>query len=118
MAKKDWSKEFYTFYNKNPAIWASYCKYAKQAHDAAVANGRQPKFSTKLLNERIRWEDMLSAGPGTYKTTNSLTAYYARLLMWKYPQYRGSFALKRVDVDGTCDLNDISTWNRFYWSRF
>jgi len=117
MIKTDWSTTFFKFHYANPHMWLAYCHYAKEAYDAARIHGLDPRFSTKLLNERIRWEAMLK-GDKDHITTNSLTAYYARLLMWKYPEYRNSFTLKRIDIDGQSDLHDVTTWNKFYWSRF
>jgi len=111
MARKDWATLFIKYHAENPHMWDAYQDAAADAFQYS------DKFSTKLLNERIRWEARKIANTD-FKTTNSFTAYYARLLMWRFPQYMDSMVLKRIDIDGECNLRDINTWNKQYWNQF
>jgi len=65
-----------------------------------------------MLTERIRWQTMVQS-TGAYKVQNSYRAFYARLLMWKFPIYAGRFKVKHIDVD----LEDGSL-DPIYWGQF
>lgn len=107
------TKEFITYFHENPDMWAAYQKFAAQ-------NAKYSKrMSITMISERIRWETVISSTSGKYKVRNSFRAFYARLLMWKYPEYRGRFTLLRIAIDGKSkDIQNIATWNAPYWNQF
>jgi len=105
--------EFIQHYRNNPQLWTAIVKYSLELQKARNRGG------LRTVMERIRWDTMIGVGQKPYKISDRYTAYYARLLMWKYPVFRGFFRLKRVQIDGTSsDIYDVSTWNQIYWNQF
>lgn len=108
------AKEFKEYFFENPDMWDAYKKFA-----GVALNANPKRISIGMVAERIRWETTVTSGSGKYKVRSNFRAFYARLLMWKYPQYRGKFTLLKIDIDGASkDIQDVSTWNVPYWSQF
>ena len=80
------------FIKDNPAVWAMFCKLAKQD----MAEGYK-RLSAKLYFEIIRRQTPKRAG-GKYQLNNAMTPYFARHFMATYPKARGMF--KTLNVKG------------------
>lgn len=80
-----WTKEnFDVFHTEHPAIYAQFCKFAKQAAQF------KEYYSAKAIFHRVRWETMVT-GEGDYKIDDGWISHYARKFMEDYPQYDGFF---------------------------
>jgi len=91
----DLKKKFITYNSKNPAVWQLFKKYTLMA----IKSGRKT-YSAKAIFERIRWFHEIEGRDSLgFKLSNNHTAYYSRLFMERYPQYRGFFKLKAVRGD-------------------
>lgn len=105
---------FLQYHKRNPHVFHAYLRYTWQLHKAGVQ-----RKSISMITERIRWESA-TRGDDLFKINNDYRAFYARLLMWKVPEFRESFQLRdsAIDGPGTVDLHDVSTWDPYYWSKF
>ena len=109
------SVDFLHYHNANPQVFAAYTRAARM-----VPRGK--KVGAKLLAERLRWESIIDLkSTGEFKIQNSFVSLYARLLMWRFPEFRGMFNLKHIAIDGPKDavnLENVRTWNQTYWNGF
>lgn len=87
---KSLQDKFLRYHLENPQIYSYFKRYAKQAKEAGFE-----KYSAKAIFERIRWyitvERKKSDG---FKVNNNYTAFYARMLMNKEPEFEGFFELR------------------------
>ena len=109
---RNYAKEFVTYFQENPEMWDMYQRFGLEA-----AKTRK-RFGIGMIAERIRWESMIH-GTGEYKVQSNFRAFYARLLLWKYPlKFDGLFQFKRIPIDGEASLYDITEWDQDYWGQF
>ncbi len=95
--------KFVEFHVKNPDVYALFKKFAFEALKA----GRK-RLSTKLIIERIRWESYIKTQQtDEFKINNNHTAYYARLFMEDYPQYKDFFATRVTSSEKLGGLSQI-----------
>lgn len=75
------TERFMAFHAANPHVL--------DALEALAAQwlARHPKVSVKALVERLRWESGISTTGDPYRLNNSWTAFYARLLVERRPQW-------------------------------
>src|SRR5215831_3424073 len=81
-------KEFLKFHEEHPEVY----EHLKCKCFDAIQEGRN-RIGMKLLFELHRWID---PNVKLKNLNNKFTAYYARLFIEEYPQYRGFFELRRI----------------------
>jgi hypothetical protein len=86
-------KECIAYHKANPQIYAMFVRFTNEA-----IRSKRPRYSSKMIVERIRWETMIKADEG-YKITNDMTAFYSRLWMLENPT-KQLFKTKRSALDG------------------
>lgn len=85
------AERFNQFHFDNPQVFEYIVKLTQEQY----RRGKE-KFGLKALWEQIRWHIALGdiRIRGEYMLNNSFTSRYARLLVEKYPAYRGLFELR------------------------
>ncbi|MDD5510457.1 MAG: hypothetical protein PHI12_06590 [Dehalococcoidales bacterium] len=96
-------KKFWEFHNSNPEVYRLLVRYAHEWRDARGINAR---IGMKALFERVRWEIGLRKrehhdGDKEFKLNNNYTAFYARFIMFNYPELKGMFALRKQRIPAT-----------------
>lgn len=88
-------EDFFEFHKKNPKVFGLFSRFAIEA----AASGRT-HFGAKAIMERVRWEvDINTVGENhDFKLNNNHTAYYARLFMKAYPEYKDFFRTRVVSM--------------------
>lgn len=86
-------KECIAYHKANPQIYAMFKRFTNEA-----IRSKRPRYSSKMIIERIRWETMIKAEHG-YKISNCMTAFYSRLWMLENPTKK-LFNTKRSILDG------------------
>ena len=86
-------KECIAYHKANPQIYAMFKRFTNEA-----IRSKRPRYSSKMIIERIRWETMIKADKG-YKISNDMTAFYSRLWMLENPT-KQLFKTKRSVLDG------------------
>lgn len=86
-------KECIAYHKANPQIYAMFKRFTNEA-----IRSNRPRYSSKMIVERIRWETMIKADKG-YKISNCMTAFYSRLWMLENPT-KQLFKTKRSILDG------------------
>lgn len=86
-------KECIAYHKANPQIYAMFKRFTNEA-----IRSKRPRYSSKMIVERIRWETMIKAEHG-YKISNCMTAFYSRLWMLENPTKK-LFNTKRSIMDG------------------
>jgi len=82
--------KFVAYHSANPHIWQEFEKRALNA----IHSGENRLFA-KAIMEDIRRDPKVNK-QGEYKVSNSMTAYYARSFIIKYPHHRNKFVLKTI----------------------
>jgi len=74
----------------NPRVMDLYERFALQALQS------KKRFGVKLITERIRWELHIdvNAKSDDYKINNNHSAYIARWLLFRYPQFKPHLAIR------------------------
>jgi hypothetical protein len=85
--------ECIAYHKANPQIYAMFKRFTNEA-----IRSKRPRYSSKMIVERIRWETMIKAEHG-YKISNCMTAFYSRLWMLENPNKK-LFNTKRSILDG------------------
>ena len=85
--KKDW----WEWHKANPEVWQYFEKFSLEA----IQRGRK-KISHWLIINRIRWEVNIVTTGEDFKISNDYIAFYARLWIALYPQYKDLFTIKRM----------------------
>jgi hypothetical protein len=88
-------ERFRDYHATNPQIYAAFRWYALEARRA----GRK-RMGMKALVERARWDTTVTAHDGSFKLDNSMTAFYARILMENNPELRGFFETRQSRAEG------------------
>lgn len=88
-----WAERFEIFHAANPHIARMLEALADQwlTHHARV--------SMKALVERLRWESGVYTQTSGYKLNNSLTSFYARLLLDRRPEWAGAIETRKAQAD-------------------
>ncbi len=89
---------FFMFHRENPQVFRRLLDLARERVALQKALGIKPRLGAKALWERLRW-DMEFTGPTSrpFKLNNSLTAYYARLIVETYrEEFEGVFELREL----------------------
>lgn len=77
-------ERFAAFHGANPHV--------ADALEALAAQwlARRPRVGVKALVERLRWESGIATEGDAYRLNNSFTAFYARLLIERRPEWADS----------------------------
>lgn len=83
-----WAERFEIFDAANPHV--------AKALEALAGQwlARHKKASMKALFERLRWESGLQTHGEAYRLNNSFTAFYARLLIERRPEWADAFEIR------------------------
>lgn len=81
-------ERFEIFHAANPQV--------ARALEALAAEwlANRSKVSAKALYERLRWESGIRTQGDVWKLNNNFTAYYARLLVERRPEWADAFDLR------------------------
>jgi hypothetical protein len=82
-------EQFITFHRKHPGVFILFKTYAEEARK------RWPKFSSKAICERLRWETSLPLD-GEFKLNNNFPACYSRLLIAEDSSFEGFFSTRHT----------------------
>jgi len=83
-------KKFKKYHEENPEVWDLIQKFSFEAIDKGHKN-----YSIAGIIERVRWEtQVVINGEHKFKISNSYRAFYARLFMYSYQEYKGFFHLR------------------------
>ena len=85
-------RDFRTFHRTNPHVLRSLIKLTSDLHEAGFN-----RIGMKMLFEVLRWQTMLETRGDDFRLNNNYTAYYARLLMHRRPEFKGMFAVRWQD---------------------
>jgi hypothetical protein len=84
---------FAEFHRENPHVYRAFERFACEA----LRSGH--RVGAKAIWERMRWHLFMETSEGRdggYRLNNNLTAYYARELMRRRPEFAGFFEIRRV----------------------
>lgn len=84
-------KSFWDYHAQNPMIYEKLKIYAKQLKDT----GRR-QFGIRAIFERIRWDMYLEYNKSDFKINNTYSPFYARLLIFDFPEFEGFFETREV----------------------
>lgn len=84
-------KRFLLWHAANPKVWDYFEKFTLEA----IQKGHR-RISHWLILNRVRWEVFLQTTGDDFKISNDYFAFYARLWITRYPQYRFIFKIKRM----------------------
>ena len=82
---------WWDWHKANPNIFLLFERFSLEA----ITNGHK-RLSAWLIVNRIRWETIVATTGGDFKINNDHIAFYARLFIAKYPQYKEFFVIKRM----------------------
>lgn len=80
-------KEFMAFHNKHPHIYESF----KERIFEAIKEGRD-LYAMQTITENDRWDKK-------FRISNNHAAYYARLFIEDFPDYKSFFRLRPIRKD-------------------
>lgn len=84
-------KAFWDYHAANPMIYEKLKFYAKQLKDT----GRK-QFGIRAIFERIRWDMVFDFNKEDFKINNTYSPFYARLLIFDFPEFKGFFETREV----------------------
>lgn len=98
----------------NAEKWLAFHRHNPHVADALESLAAQwlahnPRASAKALVERLRWESGVRTEGGAYQFDNRHTAFYARLLVTRHPEWATCFNLRKAEADETSEID----WTRF-----
>ena len=74
------------WHRDNPRVYELFQQYTLQA-----INAGRPRYSARVVIERIRWHVNIETRGDEFKINDHYTPYYARLFMRDHPQHAGFF---------------------------
>ncbi len=86
-------EQFEAFHAENPHVLTALERMAGEL----VARGRR-RISTKMLIEVLRYDFYISTSDpnSVFQINNNYSAYYARLMLQRHPEWDGLFVLREV----------------------
>ena len=87
---KETVEKFQRYHAENPQVWKEFKRAAFEAWNAGIR-----KYGAKGIMEQVRWHTAIQT-QGSFKVSNNFTAYYARILAQKHPQFKEFFTFKEV----------------------
>lgn len=91
---------FLRFQKDNPQVERALVRLCRQARAKGIE-----RLGIGRLFEVLRWEHDLNTGGEEFKLNNNYRSYYARLIMWRYPDLRGIFELRKLHGPGLKDTD-------------
>lgn len=82
------------YHKENPHIYSRFEYYTFEA----ISAGRT-RFGSQMILERLRWYEIVEAKNDKFKINNDMGAYYSRLFMNQYPEYKGIFNIRKSKLD-------------------
>lgn len=86
-------QRFATYHSKNPHVYEMFKKFA------FAAAAEKATYSADAVLHRMRWYTEIETRGDRFKINNNYAAYYARMFMKDFPQYRGFFRTRRLAVE-------------------
>lgn len=84
--------EFLSFHSKNPAVYQSFEKYAKQAIQAGWNH-----YGARDIMGRVRWSRQVTEKDvHGFKINNNTIHFYARLFAIVNPEHKNFFLFRRL----------------------
>lgn len=93
-------KSFKAFHAENLHIYQAFEEKAK----AAKASGRA-KYSHWVIINVMRWEHDMQTTGVEFRISNDHIALYARLFVWRNPEFEGFFDLKQMNPNRAAKMN-------------
>jgi hypothetical protein len=84
---------FLAYHIQNKQLWEEY-----QTKAFELINKGATRLSSKAIFEKLREDADLKTISTDFKITNTFTAYYSRIFVYKYPHYKGLFEFKPVNL--------------------
>jgi len=81
--------KFKQYHQENPEVFRKFKAYAEQMKDV------RDKYSAWNIISKIRWDTDLQSGD-VFKINNDFIGLYARLLIYKAPEFLGFFELRAM----------------------
>lgn len=106
-------KKFETYHRNNPSVFETFKALAFQMQ----RTGRK-RYSAWAIINKIRWDYDLKTHGDEFKISNDYIALYARLLIYRHPEFEPFFELKRMKTDlnwTPADAMEIGfSWETFF----
>lgn len=84
--------KFRDYHNSHPKVYKLFKQYANQMKES----GRE-HYSAEIIINQIRWHhDIKSNGADVFKISNDFKPLYARLLVYKFPEFKDFFQFRQV----------------------
>lgn len=87
----DTKRKWWQWHKENPHVYDLFKRFTMQAINRGHRN-----LSAWLIVNRIRWETSIETKGDDFKISNDFIAYYARLFMHDFPEYKGFFRTKTL----------------------
>lgn len=84
---------FLAYHIQNKQLWELYQQKAFEL----ISKGAT-RLSSKAIFEKLREDADLKTISTDFKITNTFTAYYSRIFVFKYPQHKSFFEFKPVNL--------------------
>ncbi len=84
-------QKWWAWHKNNPHVYELFKRFTNEA----IARGHV-NLSAWLIINRIRWETSIITKGEDFKISNDFIAYYSRLFMHEFPQYKGFFRTKTL----------------------
>lgn len=85
-------EKFRTYHLSHPKVFILFKQYANEM----IKSGRE-HYSAEIIINQIRWHhDIQSKGADVFKISNDFKPLYARLLVFKYPEFKDFFQFRQV----------------------
>lgn len=87
-------RAFEEFHWGNPSVYKLFKKFAFEV----IRKGHQ-QYSADAIMHRVRWETNVVTSDDEFKVNNNHVAFYARMFMRDFPEYKGFFRLRKSEAD-------------------
>lgn len=84
-------EKWWQWHKANPHVYELFKRFTMQAIDRGHRN-----LSAWLIVNRVRWETSIETKGDDFKINNDYIAFYARLFMHDFPQYKGFFRVRSL----------------------
>jgi hypothetical protein len=84
-------QKWWAWHKENPHVYELFKRFTHEA----ISRGHR-NLSAWLIINRIRWETSIVTTGQDFKISNDFIAYYSRLFMHEFPQYKGFFRIKAL----------------------
>lgn len=89
-------EKFKQYHTDNPKVWDLFKRFAYD-----MRNTGRETYSAEIIINQIRWHhDIESKGGEAFKINNDYKPMYARMLVYKYPEFKDFFKFRKVTSRG------------------